>query len=191
MTEKQAIYYELLVLRCQQGQKDAIEELVQSWEKRLFFYVRRLVDDEQDAWQILQQTWLKVLRGIKKLREPRKLPAWLYSIAHNTAISHLRAKYSEEVLFEDNADVSNIVDINPTLSFDNAEQVYYGLGRISLVHREVLTLFFLQDLSINEIAEVLRISVGTVKSRLYYARRALKAILKLEDSNNESNKQNI
>lgn len=92
MTEKQAIYYELLVLRCQQGQKEAFEELVRNWEKRLFFYVRRLVDDEQDAWQMLQQTWVKVLRGIKKLRQPRKLPAWLYGIAHNTAIDHFKNK---------------------------------------------------------------------------------------------------
>ena len=182
MTEKQAIYYELLVLRCQQGQKDAFEELVRSWEKRLFFYVRRLVDDEQDAWQILQQTWLKVLKGIKKIRQPRKLPTWLYGIAHNTAIDHLRKNYSQQALIEDNADVSNVEDCNSTLTFENAEQVYYGLGRISLSHREVLTLFFLQDISIDEISEVLGISVGTVKSRLHYAKRSLKAVLEREDS---------
>lgn len=191
MTEKQAIYYELLVLQCQQGQRDALEELVRSWEKRLFFYVHRLVDDEQAAWQILQQVWLKVLRSIKKLRQPCKLPAWLYTIARNTAISYLRTKYSEQVLFEGNADVSNIEDGNSILNFDNVEQVYYGLGRISLPHREVLTLFFLQDLSIDEIAEVLGISVGTVKSRLHYAKRALKTILEVEDSSYESIKQNL
>jgi hypothetical protein len=49
VTEKQAVYYELLVLRCQRGQREALEELVRSWEKRLFYYVRRLVDDEQTA----------------------------------------------------------------------------------------------------------------------------------------------
>lgn len=55
MTEKQAIYYELLVLRCRQGRRDAFEQLVRDWEKRLFYYIRRLIDDEQDAWQILQE----------------------------------------------------------------------------------------------------------------------------------------
>ena len=64
MTEKQAIYYELLVLRCQRGQRDALEELVRNWEKRLFYYVRRLVGDEQTAWQVLQETWVKVLVGV-------------------------------------------------------------------------------------------------------------------------------
>jgi len=76
LTEKQAIYYELLVLQCRRDQKDALEELVGSWERRLFYYIRRLVEDEQDAWQVLQETWVRVLQGIRKLREPRKLPAW-------------------------------------------------------------------------------------------------------------------
>ena len=185
MKNKQAIYYELLVLRCRRGHKDALEELVRSWEKQLFFYVRRLVDDEQDAWQILQQTWLKVLRGIKNLREPCKLPAWLYGIARNTALSHLRTKYSQEAFFESNADTSKIEDYNSAIHFDNAEQVYYGLGRVSLPHREVLTLFFLQDLSIDEIADVLGIPVGTVKSRLHYAKQTLKTVLEKEAGNYE------
>ncbi|MHC4619728.1 MAG: hypothetical protein ACYTEQ_18435, partial [Planctomycetota bacterium] len=53
LTEKEAIYYELLVLRCRRGQKDAFEELVRDWQMRLFYYIRRLVDDEQTAWQLL------------------------------------------------------------------------------------------------------------------------------------------
>ena len=72
MTEKQTICYELLVLRCQRGQADVFQDLARSWEKRLFYYIRRLIDDEPDAWQVLQETWLKVLSGIKKLRQPRK-----------------------------------------------------------------------------------------------------------------------
>ena len=98
MADKQAIYYELLVLRCCRGQKEALEELVTSWERRLFYYIHRLVDDEQDAWIILQETWVKVLQNIKKLREPRKLPVWLYSIArhrhnHPPGLSLLLSKH--------------------------------------------------------------------------------------------------
>lgn len=185
MTEKEAIYYELLVLRCRQGQKSAFEELVRMWEQRLFYYIRRLVDDEQEAWQILQEIWVKVLRGIGKLREPRKLPTWLYITARNTAISHIRHENARQSFFENSKNISNNAGRDFTLSFDDAEQVHYGLGRISLPHRDVLTLFFLQDLSAEEIAEVLEVPVGTVKSRLYYARRALKAVLEKEVSNYE------
>ena len=180
MTEKEAIYYELLVLRCQRGQKSAFEELFRIWETRLFYYIHRLVDDEQDAWQILQETWVKVLRGIRKLREPRKLPAWLYSTARNTAITHLRDEYARESFLKNGDNISRGADCNISLNFEDAEQVHYGLSFLSLPHREVLTLFFLQDLSVEDIAAVLEIPVGTVKSRLYYAKRSLKNVLKKE-----------
>ena len=185
MTEKQAIYCELLVLRCRQGRKDALEELVKSWEKRLYYYIRRLVEDEQDSWQILQETWVKVLQGITKLREPRKLPAWLYSIARMTALSHLRTRYSEQALFKNDEDISSIGDYDSDLTFDDAEQVHYGLGQLSLQHRDVLTLFFLRDLSVHEIAQVLDVPAGTVKSRIHYAKRALRDVLTKEDGDHE------
>ena len=78
---------------------------------------------------------------------------------------------------------SLIVAENSTVnfSFDDAEQVHYGLGRLSLPHREVLTLFFLQDLSIEHISEVLSVPQGTVRSRLYHAKRMLKAILEKQE----------
>jgi len=180
LTEKQAIHNELLVLRCQRGQKEAWQELVGDWEERLFYYIRRLIDDEQEAWQVLQETWVKVLRGLKKLRESRKLPSWLYSIARNTAISHLRTKYAVQALLQERANLSGGAGDMSSLAFEDAEQVHYGLGQISLHHREVLTLFFLQDLRLEEIAAVLGIPVGTVKSRLNYAKRALKAVLEKE-----------
>ena len=183
MTEKQAIYYELLVLRCSQGKKDAIEELVANWEQRLFYYIHRLIEDEQDAWAILQEVWIKVIQNIKKVHEPRKLPVWLYSITRKTVISHLRKKYSRQILYQEKESASNVEDYNSQYAFDNAEQVHYGLSRISLQHRDILTLFFLQDVSVEEIAEILNIPTGTVKSRIYYAKKALKKVLEKEAKN--------
>ena len=177
MTEKQAIYYELLILRCRQGQKDALEELVTSWEKPLFYYIHRLIEEEQQAWEVLQETWLKVLQNIGKIREPNKLPVWLYSITRKTTMNHLRKKYSEQKLLEDSGRIPVDENYDSYYSFENAEQVHYGLSKISLSHRDILTLFFLRDLSLEEIAEVLSIPVGTVKSRLYYAKLALKDVL--------------
>ena len=185
MTERKAIYYELLVLRCCRGQKDALDELVRSWERPLLYYIRRLVESEQEAWGVLQETWITVLRGIRRLREPRKLPIWLYSIARQTALGHLRARYSEQTVFEKAGYISLIRDCDQDLAFDNAEQVHYGLDQISLPHRDVLTLFFLQDLSVEDIAQVLHVPTGTVKSRLYYAKRALKEVLEKEAGSDE------
>ena len=183
MTEKEVIYCELLVLRCRRGQRDALEELVRTWDRPLLYYIRRCVDDEQESLQILQQTWVKVLQGLGSLREPRRLPAWLYSIARKTALSYLRAKYSEQALFRNGDGIQDGSDDGAGWTFDDAEQIHYGLSKLSLIHREILTLFFLQDLSLEEIAGVLEIPVGTVKSRLHHAKRALRAILDGEESN--------
>ena len=185
MTEKEEIYCELLVLRCRQGQRAALEELVRTWERPLFYYIRRLIDDEDEARQVLQQSWVGVLQGLAALRQPRRLPAWLYRIARITAMTHLRKRYGEQTLRRD-SDTPASVDVpDGQLDFDNAEQIHYGLARLTLIHREVLTLFFLQDLSLEEIASVLEVPVGTVKSRLHHGKRMLKAILVQEESSHE------
>jgi RNA polymerase sigma factor (sigma-70 family) len=162
-----------------------LEELVRDWEGRLFYYVRRLVRSEEDAWDVLQQTWLKALKAIKTLEDPRSLPAWLYRIARCTAASHWRGHYRTDARRDEDADLGELAAPEEEIHFDDAEQVHFGLGRISLAHREVLTLHFLDDLSLDQMAEVLDIPPGTVKSRLYYAKRALHAVLKHQEDDHE------
>lgn len=177
--DRQAIELEILVLRCQRGERQAFEELVGAWERKLFFYIRRLVADEADAWQILQEVWLQVLRGIRSLRDPRRLPVWLYSVTRNTIMSHHRRGYACERLLDaaGSLETSPEDDLAP---IEAAESVQFGLSRIPEVDREVLTLFFLRDMSIDEVAEVLRIPPGTVKSRLFKAKRLLREALENE-----------
>lgn len=178
-TDAERIRQELLVRRCQKGERRALEELVSTWERRLFFYVRRLISDEQDAWDVLQETWLKVLRGIHTLRDPASLPMWLYQIARNTAMGRLRKQYQDRALVEE---VGSRIEAGPEteLVLADAEQVRFHLGRLALPHREVLTLFFLDDLSIEEIAQVVQAPVGTVKSRLHYAKQSLRREMEKE-----------
>lgn len=146
-TDRQAILLELLVLRCRRGEKRAFDELIRQWEGRLLFYVRRLVATEEDAWDVLQHTWIKVFRGIKALDDPQCLPTWLYQIARRTAASHWRDQYREWARTDDNADLAELAAAEEGWYFEDAEQVHRALGRISLVHREVLTLHFLEESS--------------------------------------------
>ncbi|WP_406699841.1 sigma-70 family RNA polymerase sigma factor [Singulisphaera sp. Ch08] len=184
-TTRQTHDLELLVLRCQRGEPSAFAELVRQWERRLFFYVRRLVANEADAWQILQEVWLQVLRGIRSLRDPRRLPVWLYAVTRNTVMSHHREEYARDRILDavERLESTQESEID---SFDDAEQVYHGLAQLPRVDREVLTLFFLQDLSIDEVAEVLGIPPGTVKSRLFKAKQRLRDILDPEGDRYES-----
>ncbi len=178
--DKEAIYCELLVLRCRRGHEQAFEELVGHWEERLFYYVRRLAKTEDDAWDILQHTWMEVFKRIRSLKDPQSLPTWLYRIARNTAYTHLRVKYREQMHLDESANTSEIEAEDEAFAFEDAERVHHGLDRISLIHKEALTLFLLEDLSMDQVAEVLGIPLGTVKSRLYHAKRAFRAVLQQE-----------
>ena len=177
---KEAIYDELLVLRCRRGERAALEELVRTWEKRLFYFIRRLVDTEPDAWDVLQQTWLRVLAGIGRLRDPGALRPWLYRVARHAALNHgqVRATYRR---FLDDYPAPPAGEDSGQEGFDNADQVHQGLAQLPLPFREVLTLFFLEDFSVDAIADILGVPPGTVKSRLYYAKQALRTVLGKEE----------
>ena len=180
MQSKERIYNELLVFRCRRGNKQAFEELVKAWEKRLLYYIRRLIADEQQAWQVLQETWLEVLKAIKRLKDPARFAAWLYSIARHKAMDVMRAEYREATRNETIKHENHPHNDNALHVFDKVDQVHYGLSKIAVHHREILTLFFLEDLSLTDIAKVLSVPLGTAKSRLHYAKQALRAALEKE-----------
>jgi RNA polymerase sigma-70 factor (ECF subfamily) len=182
-TEKDLVYHELLVLRCRRGERAAFEELVATWERRLFYFIRRLGCDEPDAWDILQQVWLRALRGLAGLKEPRHLAPWLYRIARNTAINHgqMRSLYRQHL--HDLQPAGEVEKDPGPRHLEDAEQIHHGLLQLGLAHREVLTLHFLETMTVEQIASVLEVPTGTVKSRLHHARRALRDVLEKEDKN--------
>lgn len=179
------IYDELLVIRCQRRDLAAWDELVERWNRRLLYYLRRLIDHEQDATNALQDVWLHAFRGIGSLQNGARLAPWLYTIARRTAMNRLRRDYSAREEPAGESIAGEIDDANDQEHFDNAELVHFGLGRLGLPEREILTLYFLDDLSIDEIAELLHIPAGTVKSRLFKARRDLRRVLETESTRHE------
>src|SRR5437764_4110210 len=141
----EAIYQELLAQRCRRGEKAALEELVRTWEKRLLYFIRRLVDEEQDAWDVLQQTWLRVLSGIGALREPRSLGPWLYRVARHAALNHGQVRATYQRFLQDYQATAPADEAPDRVDFENAEQLHHGLVQLPVPQREVLTLFFLED----------------------------------------------
>lgn len=183
--DQDAIYQELLATRCQRGDPAAFDELVRGWERRLHYFVRQLVKDDQDAWDILQQTWLRVLRGIHALKDPNHLTAWLYQVARNAAFKYARLQAAYRAGLEEHPDVQWADDDPGVIRFDQAEQVHHALQRLSLPHREALTLYFLEDLTVAQIADIVGTQPGTIKSRLFYAKQALRKILHEEAAPHE------
>ena len=175
MTEKEFIRCELLVLSWQRGNRQqAADELAQLFERPLWYYIRRLVRSEDDAWDALQETFVSVLRSLRTIREGRALAAFVYRTARNAALAQHRRR-KEEPLGEEVAAVEDAAEA--PLSAEDVAAVHQGLERLPLPQRETLTLYFLEDLSIAQIAEVTGVPEGTVKSRLFHARRALRRIL--------------
>jgi len=178
LRDKRLIESELLVVRWLRGDPEAFGAIVGLWERSLFYYVRRLVESEADAWEVMQEAWLKVLKAGKSLRDPAAFPAFLYRTARNAAVSRLRQK---GVRLESRETAQNEIGDeaaeDPIEGFDDADEVHTALDRLAVSHREVLTLFFLKELSLEEIAGLLEIPVGTVKSRLHHARRAMRQCL--------------
>jgi len=177
LSQRDLIQCELLVIRCQRHDAQAASELVAQFEQPLLYYLRRLVVSEADALDIYQETWLTVFRSLKRLLDRRAFPAFLYRVAHNHAMTHLRKRHLIEktLATTDNDGAVTTPDIEFTT--EDAAAVHAALGRLSVAHREVLTLFFLQDLSISEMSIVLEIPVGTIKSRLHHAKRSLRELL--------------
>src|SRR5205823_5527865 len=144
-TDPRQLRDELLVLRCQLGEPAAFDELMQRWESRLLYYLRRLVPQEADAWDALQRTWLAVFRDVRRLKEPRALRAWLYRVARNQAASHCRNELAHRSRVDDEADPDGIAEFHWTPTVDEAERVHVALASLSLPHREVVTLHFLEQ----------------------------------------------
>jgi RNA polymerase sigma-70 factor (ECF subfamily) len=177
MSEADLILCELLVLRCQGGDRAAARELVALFEKPVLYYLRRLVGSEADAWDLLQQTWIAVFGALGRMRDGRALPAFLYRTARNQALAHLRKQAADLRLYAAVEVPVECEEKDEEFSSEEAAAVHEGLERLALPQREVLTLYFLRDLGIEEIAAVLEVPAGTVKSRLHHAKKMLRIIL--------------
>lgn len=162
------------MLRTQQGCREAFEELVQRWQKRLWFRAFRVTKDEAASWDIVQETWQRVIRSLSRLDDPAAFPGWLLRITHNLAIDWIRKDMRRRDAHASYVRTANDAD-KPTGSA--SEGIQAALARVSSADSEILTLFYLDEFSLNEIAHMLGIPIGTAKSRLYYARARLKTIL--------------
>lgn len=178
-----AVHEQILVLTAQQGETEAFRKLVEIYERRLLYFIRRLSVTADGSLDVLQETWLTVFRRLPTLKSPAAFRVWLYRIARDKAVDALRRRRRQHgimtELFETRAADSRQTDLEADNDFDadDARAIHHALGRLSDPHREVLSLRFLEGMPLEDISQVLGCSVGTVKSRLHHARRLLRQSL--------------
>ena len=175
-----------ILARARRGELDALEELVRQYEKRVYAVALRSSGSPEDAADITQEVFLRAWRSIESFRGDSGFSTWLFRITMNLCVDHARHKNAQPqtqplVVGEEDAE-RPIPDTAPTPEehLENSElgrELAAALDEVSEEHRRIVLLRDVSGLSYTEIAEVLEISEGTVKSRLSRARIALRTIL--------------
>ena len=164
---------EILVMDAQSGRVEALELLVARWQRRLWHYACSLTGNSEAAWDVTQEAWLGIVRGIGRLNDPARFRSWVFRIVTHKAKDWIRRNARAT---RPQIRLVPEADRQAQQSNETAGDLRSLLQRLPDRSRAVLTLYYLEDFDVPEVAKILRIPRGTVKSRLYNARRELKKL---------------
>jgi RNA polymerase sigma-70 factor (ECF subfamily) len=168
---------ELLVLECQDGDEAALRVLIGRWQPRLAGLAWRLTADREGARDVVQDAWLAIIRGIKRLDDPARFRSWAFRIVTNRCVDWTRRRTVRRGANVALADARRHDEPAAGASTGDrweADPVLRVMAELPDDQRAILALHYLEGMGIAEIAGVLRVPAGTVKSRLYHARNGLK-----------------
>ncbi len=171
---------QLPVLAAKAGDPAAWDALFRRYQLPLYVYVFELVHNEQASLDIVQETFISAVRHISGLREEAKFGGWLFGIAHQKCTQRWRKQTREETALEEVGAASPEFEAAPDdllIRQEHEEEFMRLLNQLPAAQRSVLLLYFLEDFSVDQISEITDAAVGTVKSRLHYAKKALRKII--------------
>ena len=177
VNRRQRLLDELLILRARDGSREAFVQLVARWQERLWRHAFRLVGREDAAWDVLQESWLAISRSLGQLDDPARFRTWAYTIVTRRAADWGRANgrapvevqaWPEEGLPVPEPESGGDLDV---------ERLRRGLRRLDRERRALLALRYVDGFDTGEIARILDIPAGTVRSRLHRARSELREII--------------
>jgi len=172
---------QLPVSQARAGEPAAWDALFHRYQLPLYVYVFELVHDEQASLDLVQDTFIAAVRHIGSLRDDGKFGSWLFGIAHQKCIQRWRKQNREEVLREDMDESPDEFEKGPDdllIGREQEAEFMNSLNRLPLPQRAVLLLYFVEDFSLEEIARITNAPLGTVKSRMYHAKRALRKLVR-------------
>lgn len=172
------IFEQWLVLQSQSGNREALRILIRRWNTRLVRHAMRYTKDLEGAKDTAQESWIAIVRNLDSVKDPAGFGAWALKIAGRKAIDWTRKAQRLRVNAEYHADTVHNPDTYEDSPDERVEILRREMRNLPENHRHILTMFYLEGYAINEIAEALEVSVGTVKSRLFHAREHLKKLIK-------------
>jgi RNA polymerase sigma-70 factor (ECF subfamily) len=170
------------IARLQHGDAEALTAILSRYQQRLYRFLTRMVQDPALADDLFQQTWLRVMQKIGRYDARARFDTWLFSVAHNLAIDHLRRQRSRSL---DEPDDSGTIPadrlpsgrpdpLEEFLESERAAILSAAIHELPAIHREVLSLRFEEGMRLEQIAEVAAVPLSTVKSRLHRALESLR-----------------
>lgn len=174
---REQIEDEALTIRAMKGSADALDQLLSRWQTRLWSYLNGQSRDEQVAWDLLQETCLSIASGIQKLKEPTSFPQWAFRLAHRRYVDWVR---KDARISEAKAQAAEQAKTSVTGSKDELARLRAAIEQLEPQDRAVITLTYVEGFSYDEIADSLELPVGTVKSRIHYAKKRIREIIEKE-----------
>src|SRR6266498_922043 len=170
---------QLPVQQARVGSPEAWEILFKRYQLPLYVYAFELVHHEQTCLDVVQETFINAARHLGSLREDEKFGSWLFGIAHQKCIQHWRKHNREKILLDECGSPHEYAGGPDEMLIRQEQEADFMklLHQLPLPHRSVLLLHFIEEFPLEEIAFVTAAPLGTVKSRLHYAKRALRKLL--------------
>jgi RNA polymerase sigma-70 factor (ECF subfamily) len=162
------------------GEAAAWDTLFRRYQLPLYVYAFELLHDEQASLDVVQETFINAVRHIDGLREDARFGSWLFGIAHQKCLQRLHKRWREEPLVLDEFATEPADEPGPSewlLRQETEERVMTLLNQLPPPQRAVLLLHFVEDFTLEQIAVITGAALGTVKSRLHYAKKALRKLI--------------
>jgi RNA polymerase sigma factor (sigma-70 family) len=171
---KEHSFNEWLVIESQRGEKDAFTTLIKNWEQRYFLYALNRLKSPEAAKDVTQESLISISKSLRELSDPVSYPKWSFRIVERRCVDWLRKTIREREFIQAQEELPEIPVRDGIEDKVSVEQL---LSKMDSRLATILRLYYLEALTIQEIAEVSNVPSGTVKSRLFYARKMMKKLL--------------
>ncbi len=182
---KRQILTEYLVHEAQQGNRSAFRQLYELWNPELGRYTAVRVQNSDAVSDVLQEVWIQITKGLKRLNDPACFPKWAFQIVSGKTADWIRKEQrnrKNKETFKSQTPLSASIVESPQIKQEQGDDLKVALSQLPNQQREILHLFYLSGLGISEIAQILSVPAGTIKSRLFKARENLKQVMTREKS---------
>jgi len=182
----QKIPDEELVERARHGNQEAFSEIVKRYQNKIYSYASRLVGNRDEAEDLTQEVFIKVYKNLYGFDIKRKFSSWIYRIAHNESVNHIKKRsYFKILSIEQNDFLKNTMSstenlIEEIIQKESSEKIRKLLDKISFKYKEVLVLRYFEEKSYEEMSDILRIPTNTVGTLINRAKGQLEQIVKKE-----------